>query len=285
MVDSESASLEGWDQIGLDLAHPGLSKFRGPKDANYEKVVDAIQRIVADEAADWELDNKLDGQILPPKHQKESIQQPSQDYGLNDSLTERFAKIKGKSTGRESPREETHVSTSTTSRSDGPAAGQNSTLPLDLVYHEPYRRVPTPSSGEFPPSSGTPREPPATKSLGHAVLGFFLGAMGDSWLRHRLGGTLPTGECYPQALLGEQTPGDRVSLEFSDLTAGIGAWTSSPTPALEHGVSSGGNMIHELNGVGDSGNSGQGPTEGSGPSEDADQQRQHINPCEIPSSK
>lgn len=219
MVDSESATLDGWDQIGLDVAHPGLSKFRGPKDANYETVVEAILKIVNDTndrpwfggAADCQPRHELGGQISPSKeHQDRSIQQLSQTCGLDKSVTEPFANmVTGKSTGLGLPREETSVSTSTTSHSHGTTATQTSTIPPGPVYHEPYRRVPILSDDESSTSSATPGESPTVKNLRNTFMGFSLvavGAIGDSCLRDELHGTLSTRGCNSQALLGEGTP-------------------------------------------------------------------------------
>ncbi len=214
LVDSESACLDGWNQIGLDLAHPGLSKFRGPNDENYKRVVAALEKIVGDEdvgswcgeAADREL--PLDDL---PEHQGKSIQHPSQYRGLNEGVTERSANmVKGKPTGQDSQSEETLASTSITSRGHGTTEIQNSTLCLDPAYHEPYRRVPRvpiPSSDEFSLSE-TSSESPAIKNLGNALLGLSLvalGGIGQSWWSGGHGSTLPSGGYSPQALLGDET--------------------------------------------------------------------------------
>ncbi len=41
-MDSESACLDGWDRVALNVDHAMLNKFRGPKDNNFKQVAHSI---------------------------------------------------------------------------------------------------------------------------------------------------------------------------------------------------------------------------------------------------
>lgn len=225
-----------------------MSKFRGPKDENFRRVAFAIQKIIEDkEPGRWygtgsTSDAELE-EILARDGLVQRSSRPVAHKRQKKPTGKRSLKVGASSTTSETPRSD--EATTDPPRSDETTADQDDggVSHPDLVYLEPYRRVPriaTPPTDDLysvngPNGSWAGR---ISKNALFGAVGIAVGAAADSLYRSKTVYTPRLGE----AVLGNMMPGisSPAAVLAGESSEGVFGnmmpETSSPTPILAGGL-------------------------------------------------
>jgi len=253
LVDSESATLSGWDQIGLNVSHSGLSKFRGPDDENFLRVAFAIQRIIEDEKPDrwygtgsssnnsWdaELEEILTGDGFQ-QEQDSSRSLPhsssSSSSGKKKAIREHSRKVVGTLSLRKQTQRIDETSSIITPEQQSQGDNDGSVIPDLELYLEPYRRVPripTPPTDDLY-STEEPDSTPRSRTSQNVLLGALgiaVGAAADSLFRSRMKNLSAAGFARGAASLGTTTNLLSPGVSWSTTTAALVGDSEKKVPA------------------------------------------------------